>query len=253
MRRTPKQNRLLAALPADVYQQLLPHLELIGLPRGWAVHESGGVMEYAYFPISSIVSVLCQLEDGSSPEVAVIGNDGMVGCALIMGGAATTNSQAIVQSAGHGYRIRAWKLLELLEEHPPLRNLLLRYVQLLFTQMAQTAACNRAHAIDQQVCRLLLMSLDRWASNRISLTHERIANLLGVRREGVTGASRNLATAGLISYRRGCITILDRPGLEGRVCECYGVVKAEVARLFPPAIPAAPARSIQPLQPSVAV
>lgn len=231
--RTPKQNRLLAALPSEVYERLAPHLELMALPRGLVLHEPGGAQEYAYFPTSSIVSVLNPMEDGASPEVAVIGNDGLVGTALLMGGAATTNSRAVVQSAGHGFRVSARVLKAAVEDDVPLRHLMLRYVQSLITQVSQSAVCNRFHSVDQQVCRLLLTCMDRWASNRLSLTHERMSGLLGVRREGVTGASGNLAAAGLISYRRGCVTVLDRPGLEARVCECYDVVRTEVARLLP--------------------
>jgi len=233
MLRTPKQNHLLAALPTEAYERLAPHLELVALPRGLAVYEPGIALDYAYFPTSSIVSVMCPMEDGPSPEVAIIGNDGVVGIALLMGGATTTNTRAVVQSAGHGFRIRAKVLQSAAEDEAPLRHLMLRYAQSLITQMSQAAACNRFHSVDQQVCRLLLMCMDRWASNRLSLTHERMSNLLGVRREGVTGASRNLAAAGLISYRRGCVTVLDRFGLEARVCECYAVVKTEVERLLP--------------------
>lgn len=233
MRRTPKQNRLLAALPTEIYDGLAPELELVALPRAWSIYEPGAAMEHAYFPTSSIVSVLSPLEDGAAPEVAAIGNDGMVGIALLMGGAATTNTRAVVQSAGHGFRIRARTLQAAAESKSPLRHLMLRYAQSLSTQMAQSAACYRFHRVDQQVCRLLLTCMDRWASNRPSLTHERMSNLLGVRREGVTEASGNLAAAGLISYRRGCVTVLDRPGLEARVCECYAVVKTEVDRLLP--------------------
>ena len=233
MLRTPKQNHLLAALRTESFERLAPHLELVALPRGSAIYEPGIALEHAYFPTSSIVSVLSPLESGSSPEVAVIGNDGVVGIALLMGGAATTNTLAVVQSAGHGFRVRAKILQAAAEQDAPLRHLMLRYAQCLITQMSQAAACNRFHSVDQQVCRLLLMCMDRWASNRLSLTHERMSNLLGVRREGVTGASGHLATAGLISYRRGCVTVLDRPGLEARVCECYAVVKGEAARLLP--------------------
>jgi CRP-like cAMP-binding protein len=197
------------------------------------LHEPGSAQEYAHFPTSSIVSVLNPMEDGASPEVAVIGNDGVVGIALLMGGAVTTNTRAVVQSAGHGFRIRARVLQAAAEDDVPLRHLMLRYAQSLFTQMSQAAACNRFHKVEQQVCRLLLTCMDRWASNRLSLTHERMSGLLGVRREGVTAASGNLATAGLISYRRGCVTVLDRPGLEARVCECYDVVRTEVDRLLP--------------------
>ena len=233
MRRSPKLNRLLAAMPAETYERLLPHLELVALPRGMVVYEPGGALDHAYFPTSSTVSLLNPLEDGTSPEVAIIGNDGVVGIALLMGGAKSTNTRAVVQSAGHGFRIRAATLLAAVESDAPLRHLMMRYVLSLVTQMSQTAACNRFHTIDQQVCRLLLMCMDRWASNRLSLTHERIASLLGVRRGGVTEASLHLATAGLISYHRGCITVLDRPGMESRVCECYAVVKTEADRLLP--------------------
>ena len=238
-RRLPKQNRLLAALPPECYARLEPDLELCALPRGLTLYDPGVAMEHAYFPTSSIVSVLSPMESGATPEVAIIGDDGMVGIALLMGCTATTNTRAVVQSAGHGYRIPAAVLQAATESDPPLRHLLLRYMFALATQMSQSVACNRYHSVDQQVCRLLLGCMDRWATNRLSLTHERMSNLLGVRREGVTGASANLATAGLISYWRGCVTVLDRPGLEARVCECYGAVKAEVARLLPqpPAIP----------------
>jgi CRP-like cAMP-binding protein len=233
MRRTPNQNRLLAALPSAVYERLVPQLELVALPRGWAAYEPGGTMQYAYFPTSSIISVLSPMESGASPEVAIIGNDGMVGVTLLMGSAATTNTRGVVQSAGHGFRIRATTFQSAWENEAPLRQLILRYVQCLITQMSQSAACNRFHSVDQQVCRLLLSCMDRWASNRLSLTHERVSNLLGVRREGVTEASGHLAASGLISYRRGCVTILDRPGLEARACECYANVKQEVMRLLP--------------------
>ena len=230
--RTPKQNRLLASLSSEVYERLAPHLELAALVRGTSLYESGTVPEYAHFPISSIVSVLSPMQDGAAPEVAVIGNDGVVGVALFMGGASTTTTRAVVQSAGHGFRVRARVLQEAAENDASLRNALLRYAQSLTTQMSQSAACNRFHSVDKQVCRLLLTCMDRWASNRLSLTHERMSNLLGVRREGVTGASGDLAAAGLISYRRGCVTVLDRAGLEARVCECYGVVRTEVNRLL---------------------
>lgn len=233
MRRTPNQNRLLAALPAGVYEHLLPNLELATLPRGWAIYEPGCPLEHAYFPTSSIISLLNPMEDGASPEVAVIGNDGIVGIALLMGGDTPANSRAVVQSAGHGFRIQARILRKAVESEASLRNLLLRYALYLMTQSSQTAACNRYHRVDQQLCRLLLMCLDRWVSNRLSLTHERMSNLLGVRREGITEASGNLAAAGLISYNRGCVTILDRSGLEARVCECYAIVKTEIDRLLP--------------------
>jgi CRP-like cAMP-binding protein len=233
MQRTPRQNRLLAALPGKVFERLAPHLQLIPLPRGWAIYDPGSTLQFAVFPTSSIVSVLSLLEDGSSPEVAIIGNDGVVGIAVFMGGAATTNTRAVVQSAGHGYRIPVGILRSVMESEPALRDLMMRYVMSLGTQMAQYAVCNRFHLVEQQVCRLLLMCLDRWASNRLSLTHERKANLLGVRREAVSTASSNLASAGVISYRRGCVTILDRAGLEARSCECYELVKTETHRLLP--------------------
>jgi len=237
MRRTPMQNQLLAALPRATYDRLLPNLELVALPRGLAIYEPGSTQDYAIFPVSSIISILTLLKNGSSPEVAVIGNDGVVGLALVMGGAAATNTQGMVQSAGHGYRIPAYVLRAAFDAEPDLRDLLLRYAMALSTQMSQTAACNRFHKVDQQVCRLLLMCMDRWASNRLSLTHERIGNLLGVRREGVTESSRSLAAAGLISYWRGCVTVLDRAGLEARVCECYEHVRNETDRLLPQAEP----------------
>jgi CRP-like cAMP-binding protein len=233
MIRTPMQNHLLAAVPREIYDRLAPDLELVALVRGSVIYEPGAELGYAHFPTSSIVSILNPMEDGAAPEVAVIGNDGVVGIALLMGGAATTNTRAVVQSAGHGYRMRAGVLQAAVENELTLRHLMLRYAQSLITQMSQSAACNRFHSVDQQVCRLLLTCMDRWASNRLSLTHERMSHLLGVRREGVTGASGKLAAAGLISYRRGCVTVLDRPGLEARVCECYAVVKTETSRLLP--------------------
>lgn len=244
MLRTPKQNRLLATLPADVYERLAPNLELLALPRGLILYEPGTALDYATFPTSSIVSVLVPMEDGASPEVAVIGNDGVVGIALVMGGVGTTNSRAVVQSAGHGFRIRARILEKSAEDDEPLRRLMLRYAQSLMMQVSQSAACNRFHRVEQQVCRLLLACMDRWASNRLNLTHERMSSLLGVRREGVTGASGSLAAAGLISYRRGCVTVLDRAGLEARVCECYDVVRADIDRLLPhnPRVEAASSR-----------
>jgi CRP-like cAMP-binding protein len=208
-------------------------LELIPLPRGWAIYEPGCKLEYAVFPTSSIVSVLNPLESGTAPEVAVIGNDGVVGIALLMGQAATTNTRAVVQSAGYGFRVRADLFKAAAGNEAPLQQLMLRYALCLMTQMSQSAVCYRSHSLDQQVCRLLLMCMDRWASNRLSLTHERVSHLLGVRREGVTAASGKLAAAGFISYRRGCVTILDRAGLEARVCECYAVVKTELDRLLP--------------------
>jgi len=246
VRRTPKQNQLLAALPAATYALLEPRLELATLPRGWAICEPGTTLDYAYFPTSSIVSVLTLLPDGVAPEVAVIGFDGVVGISTVLGAGTMSNSRSVVQSAGHGFRIAMGALQETMERDAACRNLIVRYALSLFAQTAQTVACNRYHRVDQQVCRLLLMCLDRWASNRLSLTHERMANLLGVRREGVTEASRNLAAAGLISYVRGCVTILDRPGLEARVCDCYRAVRTEAERLLPAMVPQGdPARGVR--------
>lgn len=241
MRHAPTQNRLLAALPRETYERLSASLELFALPRGLAIHEPGSTQEHAVFPVTSIVSVLTLLKNGSSPQSAVIGNDGVVGIALVMGGAAATNTQGIVQNAGHGYRIPANALRAAFDAEPVLRDLLLRYAMALSTQMSQTAACNRSHKVEQQVCRLLLMCMDRWASNRLSLTHERIGNLLGVRREAVTESNCSLAAADLISYRRGCVTVLDRAGLVSRACECYRDVCAETNRLLPEV--AAPAQA----------
>src|SRR5881396_2043295 len=229
---TPSQNRLLAALPAADFARLQPHLELVSLPLGWAVYEAGGTQGYVYFPIDSIVSLLYVMEDGSSAEIAVTGNEGLVGIALFMGGE-TTPSRAVVQSAGHGYRLSGAAVKKQFETGGALQHLLLRFTQALITQMTQTAVCNRHHSVDQQLCRWLLLSLDRLASNELAMTQELIANMLGVRREGVTEAAGKLQDAGLIRYRRGRITVLDRPGLESRVCECYQVVKTEFDRLLP--------------------
>jgi CRP-like cAMP-binding protein len=232
---TPKGNRLLAALPEEDYQALLPLLEPVALPLGMALYESGGVQGYVYFPVSSIVSLLYVLEDGSSAEIAVTGCEGLVGIALFMGGE-TTPSRAVVQSAGRGYRIKATELKKKFEAGGALQYLLLRFTQALITQMTQTAVCNRHHALDQQLCRWLLLSLDRLPANDLVMTQELIANMLGVRREGVTEAAGKLQAAGLIEYSRGRITVLDRPQLEARVCECYAVVKQEYDRLLPPAM-----------------
>ena len=229
---TPKDNRLLAALPEKDYQALLPFLEPVNLPLGMAVYESGGAQGYVYFPTSSIISLLYVMEDGASAEIAVTGNDGLVGIALFMGGE-TTPSRAVVQSAGYGYRLKAAVLKREFEQGGTLQHLALRYTQALITQMAQTAVCNRHHSVEQQLCRWLLLSLDRLQSNRLSMTQELIANMLGVRREGVTDAAGKLQEAGLINYRRGRITVLDRPALEARSCECYQVVKTEFDRLLP--------------------
>ena len=231
-RQSPRQNHLLAALPAADYERLLPDLELVPLPLGWAVYEAGGKLGYVYFPTNSIISLLYAMEDGSSAEIAVTGHDGLVGIALFMGGE-TTPSRAVVQSAGYGYRLKASALKKEFDQGGALQHLALRYTQALITQMAQTAVCNRHHSVEQQLCRWLLLSLDRLPSNELEMTQELIANMLGVRREGVTEAAGHLQAAGLIHYSRGHITVLDRPKLEQRVCECYAVVKKETDRLLP--------------------
>ena len=231
-RHSPRQNRLLAALPAADYERLLPDLELVPLPLGWAVYEAGGQLGYLYFPTSSIVSLLYVMEDGASAEIAVTGDDGLVGIALFMGGESTP-SRAVVQSAGYGYRLKASILKREFALGGQLQHLALRYTQALITQMAQTAVCNRHHSVEQQLCRWLLLSLDRLPSNELTMTQELIANMLGVRREGVTEAAGRLQADGLLHYSRGHITVLDRPRLEKRVCECYAVVKKEMDRLLP--------------------
>lgn len=228
----PRQNRLLAVLPDADYERVLPQLELVPLPLGLAVYESGRGQGYVYFPTDSIVSMLYVMEDGSSAEIAVVGNDGLVGIALFMGGE-TTSSRAVVQSAGYGYRLRAAALKKEFERGGELQHLLLRYTQALITQMAQTAVCNRHHSVEQQLCRWLLLSLDRLRGSELVMTQELIANMLGVRREGVTEAALKLQAAGLIRYARGHISVLDRAGLEARTCECYAVVKKEYDRLLP--------------------
>jgi len=231
----PRQNHLLASLPAEDYGRLLPALEEISLPLGHVLYESGAKMRHVYFPTTAIVSLLYVMEDGDSAEIAVVGNEGIVGVSLFMGGE-TTPSRALVQSAGHGYRLNGALLKDEFFRAGPMQRLLLRYTQALLTQMAQTAVCNRHHSLDQQFCRWLLLSLDRLPSNNLIMTQELIANMLGVRREGVTEAAGNVQKAGLIEYRRGHITILDRAGLEARSCECYAVVKHEYDRLLPDAI-----------------
>ena len=230
---SPKENRLLAAMPASDYQSLLPLLERVPMPLGQAVYESGGPQAHVYFPTSSIVSLLYVLENGATAEIAVTGNDGLVGIALFMGGESTP-SRAVVQSAGHGFRLRASVLKKEFKRGGALQHLLLRYTQALITQMTQTAVCNRHHSVDQQLCRWLLLSLDRLSGNKLVMTQELIANMLGVRREGVTEAAGKLQADGLIEYRRGKIMIVDRRRLEKRVCECYEVVRREYDRLLPP-------------------
>jgi len=229
---SPRQNQLLAALPAASYERLLPHLEQVPLEFGRIVYESGSHQGYVYFPTSSIVSLLYLMEDGFSAEIALVGNEGVVGIALFMGGESTL-SRAVVQSAGYGYRLRASVLKTEFGQGGDLQHLLLRYTQARITQMAQTAVCNRHHTVEQQLCRWLLLSLDRLPSNDLNITQELIANMLGVRREGVTQAVGKLQVAGLIHRSRSKITVLDRPKLEARVCECYAVVKREYDRLLP--------------------
>jgi CRP-like cAMP-binding protein len=228
---TPKQNHILAALPAADYARLLPDLELVPLPLGKAVYESGGKLDYIYFPTDCIVSLLYVMRDGATAEIAVVGHEGLVGIALFMGGESTP-SRAVVQSAGTAYRLASNTLKREFEHAGPLQHLLLRYTQALITQMAQTAVCNRHHAIDQQLCRWLLLSLDRLSGDELVMTQELIANMLGVRREGVTDAAGKLQAEGLIHYSRGRIKELDRAKLEKRVCECYAVVKEEFDRLL---------------------
>jgi CRP-like cAMP-binding protein len=229
---TPKQNHLLDALPASDYDRIQAHLKLVPMALGEVLYESGAKLRYVYFPTTSIVSLLYVMEDGASAEIAIVGNEGILGISLFMGGE-TTPSRAVVQSAGYGFRLRAKLLTDEFGRFGPMMHLLLHYTQALITQMAQTAVCNRHHSVDQQLCRWLLLSLDRLASNELAMTQELIANMLGVRREGVTEAAGKLQNAGLISYQRGRITVLDRPGLEARSCECYQVVKTEFDRLLP--------------------
>ena len=228
----PRQNHLLAALPAGDCVRLFPHLELVPMPLGQVLYESGSELRHVYFPTTSIVSLLYVMEDGASAEIAVVGNEGIIGVALFMGGETTPN-RAVVQSAGHAYRLKGQLLKDEFKRFGELHHLLLRYTQALLTQMAQTAVCNRHHTLDQQFCRWLLLSIDRLPSNELVMTQELIANMLGVRREGVTEAAGNVHKAGLINYSRGRITVVDRPGLEARVCECYAVVKKEFGRLLP--------------------
>jgi len=229
---SPKQNHLLAALSATDYKRLLPDLELIALPLGWAVYEPGSQMGYVYFPTTSIISLLYVMENGASAEIAITGNEGLVGISLFMGGE-STSSRAIVQSAGNGYRLKASVLKREFALGGELQHLALRYTQALITQMSQTAVCNRHHALEQQLCRWLLLSLDRLTGNDLSMTQELISNMLGVRREGVTAAAGKLQKDGVIQYQRGHIKVLDRAKLEKRVCECYEVVKKEFDRLLP--------------------
>jgi len=229
---SPHQNHLLDALPAADYGRLAPHLELVPMRLGDVLYESGAKLRYVYFPTTCIVSLLYVMEDGASAEIAIVGNEGILGISLFMGGD-TTPSRAVVQSAGHAFRLKAELLKDEFGRFGPTMHLLLRYTQALITQMAQTAVCNRHHSVDQQLCRWLLLSLDRLQSNTLAMTQELIANMLGVRREGVTEAAGKLQDAGLINYRRGAITVVDRAGLEAKACECYQVVRTEFDRLLP--------------------
>jgi CRP-like cAMP-binding protein len=231
-RHTPRQNHLLGALPTYAYDRVAVHLELVELNLGDVLYEPGIQLRYVYFPTTAIVSLLYVMENGASAEIAIVGNEGILGISLFMGGE-TTPSRAVVQSAGFGYRLRAQYLKDEFGRSGPFLHLLLRYTQALITQMAQTAVCNRHHSVDQQLCRWLLLSLDRLSSTELSMTQELIANMLGVRREGVTEAAGKLQQAGLIHYRRGKITVIDRSRLQERCCECYQVVKSEFDRLLP--------------------
>ncbi len=228
----PDENHLLAALPVEVRERIFPHLQLYPLPLGKSLYESGASLAHVYFPTNAIVSLLYVMESGASAEISVVGNEGLVGISLFMGGESTP-SRAVVQSGGHCYRLSGQRLKEEFNRHGDLLVLMLRYTQALITQMAQTAVCNRHHNIDQQLCRWLLLSLDRLSGNNLVMTQELIANMLGVRREGVTEAAGRLQRLGAIKYRRGNITVLDRPALEKLSCECYSVVKKETDRLLP--------------------
>ena len=228
----PTLNLLLAALPQAESSRWASQLEPVDMPLGQVLYESGTRLSHVYFPTTSIISLLYVMENGASAEIAVVGQEGIVGVALFMGGESTP-SRAVVQSAGQGLRLKASLMMQEFNRGGPVMHLLLRYTQALITQMAQTAVCNRHHSLDQQLCRWLLLSLDRLQSNQLVMTQELIANMLGVRREGVTEAAGQLHKAGLIRYQRGHITILDRAGLERRTCECYAVVKKEYDRLLP--------------------
>jgi len=229
----PGRNQILMALPPAERERLYPHMKLVKMPFGMVLYESGVLLRHIYFPVDSIVSLLYVLNNGASAEIAVVGNEGAVGVSLFMGGE-TTPSRAVVQSPGSAYRLSRARLKEEFSRHGQLLHTLLRYTQALITQMAQTAVCNRHHALDQQLCRWLLLSLDRLDSNELRVTQELIANMIGVRREGVTEAAGRLQKLGVIRYSRGKITVLDRQRLEALSCECYAVVKAETDRLLGP-------------------
>jgi len=230
----PRENLILAALPPASYQPLLPHLELVEMPLGHSLYESGGKLQYVYFPIEGIVSLLYVTQNGSSAELAVVGREGMIGVSLFMGGETTPN-RAVVQSACKAYRLPAKVLKAHFAEGGAVQLILLKFTQTLITQISQTAVCNLHHSVDEQLCRWLLLSLDRLPNNQLQMTQELIANMLGVRRQGVTESAGKLEREGLIRYSRGLITVLDRAGLEKRACECYAVVKLETARLLPQA------------------
>ena len=232
----PQQNHLLAALPAEIFERISPHLELVSMSLGEVLCESGDQLQYVYFPTTAIVSLHYVMESGASAEIAGVGNEGVLGISLFMGGN-TTPSRATVQTAGYGYRLKRRLMMEEFNRAGgrragALQNLLLRYTQALIAQMSQTAVCNRHHSVEQQLCRWLLSTLDRLPSNELTMTQELIASMLGVRREGITEAAGHLQQAGFIRYRRGHITVLDRSGLQSRVCECYAVVKNEYDRLL---------------------
>jgi len=228
---SPKQNHLLATLPEDVFKRLSPHLELVSLPLREVIYESGGQLQHVYFPTTAIISLHYVMQNGASAEIAGVGNEGVLGISLFMGGN-TTPSLATVYTGGYGYRLKAQLMMEEFNRAGAMMRLMLRYTQALMTQMAQTAVCNRHHSVEQQLCRWLLLTLDRLPSNELTMTQELIASMIGVRREGITEIAGNLQRAGLISYRRGHITVLDRSGLESRACECYSVVKKELHRLL---------------------
>jgi CRP-like cAMP-binding protein len=228
---TPMQNHLLAALPKEIFERIAPHLELIPMPLGEVLYESGGQLHHVYFPTTSIVSLHYVMENGASAEIAGVGNEGVVGISLFMGGN-TTPSRATVCTSGYGYRLKARLMMEEFNRAGPMMRLMLRYTQALITQMSQTAVCNRHHSMEQQMCRWLLLTLDRLPTPELIMTQELIASMLGVRREGITETAGDLQRSGLISYRRGHITVLDRSGLESRTCECYNVVKKEFHRLL---------------------
>lgn len=228
---SPNKNHLIAALSADVFERLAPHFELVLMPIGSVLYESGGQLQYVYFPTTAILSLQYIVDSGASVEIAGVGNEGVLGVALLLGGN-TTPSRAMVRTAGYAYRLKARVAIEEFNRAGPLMRLMLSYIQAFMTQISQNAVCNRHHLVEQQLCRWLLLTLDRLPSNELTITQELIASMLGVRREGITEAAGELQRAGLISYRRGHITVLKRSGLESRSCECYGVVKKEFRRLL---------------------